>query len=394
MLSIRNLQLGKTLLKKSIPTRFNLNTTNDLVSKLKANLPSLVSSNGFSQKRFMGVTTDDGQFKTWKPITPGLRGKKIASRKHLHKGKPVRDLTIAKRNKGGRNFTGRITVRHRGGGVKRRIRLVDFFRKVKGPQEVVRIEYDPGRTAHIALIRHMETKELSYILAPENLKPGMIVESYMYKVREDHLNNKYTRSKKGEKSSEASDQEAAETSEKPLDSTTDSTESSDYIAKLVEQSNLSRSIRIEIGNCIPIRYIPPGTTIHNIGLHDSGRGQLARSAGSSAQLLYTSNKGTAQIKLSSGEVRKVPVNCCATIGSVSNPDHKHENLGKAGTNRLKGWRPTVRGTAMNKHDHPHGGGRGKSKGNRVPSSPWGKPAKGGKTRTKLSPMVIKHRKKK
>ncbi|OMJ27888.1 50S ribosomal protein L2 [Smittium culicis] len=240
----------------------------------------------------------------------------------------------------------------------------------------------------------METKELTYILAPENLKPGMIVESYMYKVREDHLNNKYSHTKQGENASEASGQEVAETSDKHPNGASDSADSPDYIAKLVEQSNLSRSIRIEIGNCIPIRYIPPGTTIHNIGLHDSGRAQLARSAGSSAQLLYTSNKGTAQIKLASGEVRKVPVNCCATIGSVSNPDHKHENLGKAGTNRLKGWRPTVRGTAMNKHDHPHGGGRGKSKGNRVPSSPWGKPAKGGKTRTKLSPMVIKHRKKK
>ncbi|PVU86883.1 hypothetical protein BB559_002123 [Furculomyces boomerangus] len=320
-------------------------------------------------KRSMSVVKDDGQFKTWKPVTPGVRGKKIASRKHLWKGKPIKSLTIAKRGTGGRNHTGRITVRHRGGGVKRRIRLVDFHRKDKGPQEVIRIEYDPGRTAHIALIRHLETKKLSYILAPDTLAPGMIVESYMFKIHETPSSGKPERS--GNEDSQDAN-----------------------VDELLEQSNLNRSIRIEIGNCLPLRYIPPGTTIHNISLNSGGRAQIARSAGSSAQLLYTANSGKAQVKLASGEVRYVPVNSCATIGTVSNPNHKHENLGKAGVNRLKGWRPTVRGTAMNKHDHPNGGGRGKSKGNRQSTSPWGKLAKGGKTRYKLSPMVIRHRKKK
>ncbi|OLY84157.1 54S ribosomal protein rml2, mitochondrial [Smittium mucronatum] len=391
MLSIKNIQWAKLLPPKSLQLRSNLLSLNSLVHSCKNKLPSFKFSDNLPQRRFMGVVTDDGQFKTWKPITPGLRGKKIASRKHLHKGKPIRNLTVAKRKKGGRNFTGRITVRHRGGGVKQRIRLVDFYRHVKGPQEVVRIEYDPGRTAHIALIKHTETNELSYILAPQNLKPGMIVESYMYKVREEHDKSASKKLAQDlEKIEDSENKESLDNSEYSADSSQDP----DFIAKLVEKSNLTRSIRIEIGNCVPLRYIPPGTTIHNIGLHDSGRGQLARSAGSSAQLLYTSDRGTAQIKLVSGEVRKVPVNCCATIGSVSNPDHKHENLGKAGVNRLKGWRPTVRGTAMNKHDHPHGGGRGKSKGNRQPTSPWGKLAKGGKTRTKLNPMVIRHRKKK
>ncbi|ORX69480.1 ribosomal protein L2 [Linderina pennispora] len=288
----------------------------------------------------MANTFDDGQFKTWKPLAPTLRQRRMASRKDLHKGGPVRELTVAKRRTGGRNNTGKITCRHRGGGAKRRIRLVDFKRHTVGPQEVVRLEYDPGRTAHIALIKHMETGELSYILAPAGLKPGAVE---LFRPRADLM------------------------------------------------TDLQSKVNIDVGNCMPLRLIPIGTTIHNIGLHPFGRAQIARSAGASAQLLYTAPTGTAQIKLMSGEVRRVPVDAPATIGSVSNPNHKHEKLGGAGARRRRGWRPTVRGTAMNTSDHPHGGGRGKSKGNKHPRSPWGKLAKGGKTRKHISPMVIRGR---
>ncbi|KAI8321562.1 ribosomal protein L2 [Martensiomyces pterosporus] len=294
----------------------------------------------------MANTQDDGQFKTWKPLAPTLRQRRMASRKDLHKGGPVRELTVAKRRTGGRNNTGRITCRHRGGGAKRRIRLVDFKRSEPGPQEVIRLEYDPGRTAHIALIKHMETGKLSYILAPAGLKPGAVVQSYMREL---------------------------------------------FRPTTEFSADLASKVNVEVGNCMPLKMIPMGTLIHNIGLHPFGRGQLARSAGASAQLLYTAPRGLAQIKLMSGEVRRVPVDACATIGAVSNPNHKHEKLGGAGAKRRRGWRPTVRGTAMNTHDHPHGGGRGKSKGNKHPRSPWGKLAKGGKTRPKPNPMVIRGR---
>ncbi|KAJ2642708.1 mitochondrial 54S ribosomal protein rml2, partial [Coemansia sp. RSA 1285] len=156
-------------------------------------------------------------------------------------------------------------------------------------------------------------------------------------------------------------------------------------------SDLVGKISMEVGNCMPLKLVPMGATIHNIGLHPFGRGQLVRSAGASAQLLYTASSGLAQIRLTSGEVRRIPVDACATLGQVSNGDHKHEKLGSAGAKRRRGWRPTVRGTAMNTHDHPHGGGRGKSKGNKHPRSPWGKLAKGGKTRSRTSSMVIKGR---
>ncbi|KAI7833670.1 translation protein SH3-like domain-containing protein [Kickxella alabastrina] len=290
----------------------------------------------------MSNTKDDGQFKTWKPLAPTLRQRRMTSRKDLHKGGPVRELTVAKRRTGGRNNTGRITCRHRGGGAKRRIRLVDFKRTVPGPQQVIRLEYDPGRTAHIALIRHMESGEMSYILAPAGLKPGSVVQSYMR-------------------------------------------------VSLDAQADIASKVNVEVGNCLPLKLIPIGTTIHNIGLNPQGRGQLARSAGASAQLLFTAPTGLAQIKLMSGEIRRVPVDACATIGQVSNPNHKHEKLGGAGARRRRGWRPTVRGNAMNTHDHPHGGGRGKSKGNKHPRSPWGKLAKGGKTRHSKNPMLVRGR---
>ncbi|KAJ2784084.1 mitochondrial 54S ribosomal protein rml2 [Coemansia interrupta] len=317
------------------------------------------------QVRPMSNTKDDGQFKTWKPLAPTLRQRRMVSRKDLHKGGPIRKLTVAKRRTGGRNNTGRITCRHRGGGAKRRIRLVDFRRSEPGPQQVVRLEYDPGRTAHIALIKHMQTGALSYILAPTGLKPGSVVQSYM----RVHIEN--TQAKDADE-----DISAAERQEMEVTSA---------------QADITSKVNVELGNCMPLRMIPIGTTIHNIGLHPLGRGQLARSAGASAQLLYTAPTGLAQIKLMSGEIRRIPVDACATIGQVSNANHKHEKLGGAGARRRRGWRPTVRGTAMNTHDHPHGGGRGKSKGNKHPRSPWGKLAKGGKTRNSKNPMLVRGR---
>ncbi|KAJ1887565.1 mitochondrial 54S ribosomal protein rml2 [Kickxella alabastrina] len=320
--------------------------------------------------RLMSNTKDDGQFKTWKPLAPTLRQRRMTSRKDLHKGGPMRELTVAKRRTGGRNNTGRITCRHRGGGAKRRIRLVDFKRTVPGPQQVIRLEYDPGRTAHIALIRHMESGEMSYILAPAGLKPGSVVQSYM-RVSLDVAAGGAAQQLSAEEMSVSERMEAE--------------------ARAEAQADIASKVNVEVGNCLPLKLIPIGTTIHNIGLNPQGRGQLARSAGASAQLLFTAPTGLAQIKLMSGEIRRVPVDACATIGQVSNPNHKHEKLGGAGARRRRGWRPTVRGNAMNTHDHPHGGGRGKSKGNKHPRSPWGKLAKGGKTRHSKNPMLVRGR---
>ncbi|KAJ1797224.1 mitochondrial 54S ribosomal protein rml2 [Coemansia sp. RSA 2399] len=328
------------------------------------------------QARLMSNAKDDGQFKTWRPLAPTLRQRRMVSRKHLHKGGPERALTVAKRRSGGRNSTGQITCRHRGGGAKRRIRLVDFRRSEPGPQQVVRLEYDPGRSAHIALIQHMETKKKSYILAPAGLKPGAVVQSYMGVDLE-----KLKRAPELEEDEEEGEEGGAvREAVKRIRN-----------QKIQHPDSVVGRISLEVGNCMPLKLVPMGATIHNVGLHAFGRGQMMRSAGASAQLLYTAPKGLAQIKLSSGEVRRVSVDACATIGQVSNPNHKHEKLGGAGARRRRGWRPTVRGTAMNTHDHPHGGGRGKSKGNKHPRSPWGKLAKGGKTRTHPSPMVIRGR---
>ncbi|KAI8342322.1 translation protein SH3-like domain-containing protein [Chlamydoabsidia padenii] len=291
------------------------------------------------------------QFKTKKPTTPGKRWLKRVPRDHLYKGKAVRSLTIAKRGTGGRNNTGRITIRHRGGGHKRRIRLIDWHRMASGEQQVMRLEHDPGRTAWIALLRHSESGQLSYIVAPQGIKPGDTVISY--RSGDNELDNQQD---------EAS-----------------------------VDHGITRTAAIDIGNCMPLKMMPVGTIIHNIGLKRNGPAIMARSAGAYAQLIQTGDTGYAQVRLSSGEVRLVPVEACATIGSVSNPDHQHEMLGKAGRSRWMGIRPTVRGMAMNACDHPHGGGRGKSKGNKDPRSPWGVLAKGGKTRKTPNQFVVKPR---
>lgn len=290
----------------------------------------------------------EGNFKTFKPITPGLRFRRYPLRDHLWKGKPMRKLTIAKRKTGGRNNTGRITVRHIGGGHRQRIRLVDFNRYETYPCEVVRLEYDPGRSAHIALIRNFKSGNYSYIVAPQDLAPGMIVESFRT----------------------------------PKERTQEEIEEEQRLGEI------TRVLPISVGNCMPLRMVPNGTAIHCIGLRSDGPAQMVRSAGNWAQLVSTDDKGYAHVRLSSGEVRKVPVEAICTIGKVSNPDHQHRVLGKAGASRRLGIRPSVRGVAMNPRDHPHGGGRGKSKGGKHPVSPWGVLAKGGKTRKRPNPMVV------
>jgi large subunit ribosomal protein L2 len=256
--------------------------------------------------------------KSFKPITPSLRQLVIVDRKGLWKGKPVKALTEGKTRTGGRNNHGRITSHHMGGGHKQRLRLVDFKRrKFNVPATVERLEYDPNRSAFIALIRYSDG-ELAYILAPQRLKAGDEIVS-------------------GDR------------------------------------------VDIKPGNAMPLANMPVGTIVHNVELKKGAGGKLARSAGTYAQLVGK-DAGYAQIKLSSGELRLVSAECLATVGAVSNPDNQNIVIGKAGRQRWLGRRPHVRGVAMNPVDHPHGGGEGKSSGGRHPVTPWGKPTKGKKTR--------------
>ena len=253
--------------------------------------------------------------KTFRPVTPTLRHTVLIDRSELWKGDPVKALSVGKREQGGRNNLGRITQRWRGGGHKKRYRLVDFKRtKHDVPAEVVRLEYDPNRSGFIALIKY-DDGELSYILAPQRLKAGDKV------VSGDHVD-------------------------------------------------------VKPGNAMPMRSIPVGTIIHNVEMKPGKGGQLARSAGTFVQLVGR-DAGYALLRLASGEVRMVRADCMATIGAVSNPDEQNVVIGKAGRARWLGRRGNVRGEAMNPVDHPLGG---RTRGNRTPVSPWGKDAKGSKTR--------------
>jgi large subunit ribosomal protein L2 len=269
--------------------------------------------------------------KSFNPITPSTRQLVLVDRSELWKGKPVKKLTEGLSSAGGRNNTGRVTMWGRGGGHKRSYRIVDFKRlKHDMSGTVERIEYDPNRTAFIALIGY-EDGEQAYILAPQRLKVGDKVIS-------------------GEK-----------TDVKP-------------------------------GNAMPLKNIPVGTVIHNVELKPGKGGQMARSAGNFAQLVGR-DQGLALLRLSSGEVRMVRGECMATIGAVSNPDHQNVNYGKAGRMRWLGQRPSVRGVAMNPIDHPHGGGEGRTSGGRHPVTPWGKPTKGKKTRSnkKTDGQIVRRR---
>jgi large subunit ribosomal protein L2 len=269
-----------------------------------------------------------------KPTSPGRRFVVKVTTPGLHKGKPHSALVGSKSKTGGRNNSGRITTRHRGGGHKQRYRTVDFKRDKTGiPAKVERIEYDPNRSAHIALLLYTDG-ERRYILAPKGIKAGA---------------------------------EVLSGSDSP----------------------------IKAGNAMPLRNIPVGTLVHNIEMKPSKGGQLARSAGSSVQLVAREGEH-ASLRLRSGEMRKIHIDCMATIGEVGNSEHGLRSLGKAGAVRWRGVRPTVRGVAMNPVDHPHGGGEGRTAGGRHPVSPWGTPAKGFRTRKnkRTDNMIVRRRNKK
>ncbi len=268
-----------------------------------------------------------------KPTTPGQRFKKVEDRSALHKGAPYAPLTEKKPKINGRNNAGRITVRHRGGAHDRQYRLIDFKRiKDEIPARVETIEYDPNRSAYIALVLYADG-ERRYIIAPQKLVVGQEILS-------------------------------------------------------------GPAAPIKVGNTLPLRNIPLGTLLHNIELKPGKGAQLARSAGASVQLLAKEG-AYVTIRLRSGEMRKVLADCRATIGEVSNAEHNLINLGKAGAKRHRGFRPTVRGVAMNPVDHPHGGGEGRTSGGRHPVSPWGKPTKGAKTRKnkRTDKLIVRRRNK-
>ena len=272
--------------------------------------------------------------KTFRPTTPSQRQLVLTDRSSLHKGSPVKALTKGLTKSGGRNNRGRITARRRGGGHKRRYRIIDFKRKKFDVVATVeRLEYDPNRSAHIALVKY-EDGEQAYILAPQRVGPGDTVVA-------------------GEK------------------------------------------VDVQPGNAMPMRNIPVGTVIHNIEMKVGKGGQIARSAGTYAQLVGK-DSGYALLKLGSGERRMIRAECMATMGAVSNPDQKNINLGKAGRKRWLGKRPQVRGVAMNPVDHPHGGGEGRTSGGRHPATPWGKPTKGKRTRSnkRTDRLIMRRRDKK
>ena len=270
--------------------------------------------------------------KQYKPTSPSRRELVTVDRSALHKGKPIKKLTQGLSKSGGRNNTGRTTVFWRGGGHKRTYRLVDFKRNSKMgiPAVVERMEYDPNRTAFIALIKY-EDGDLAYILAPQRLQVGDPVLA-------------------------------------------------------------ADRVDVKPGNAAPMKNIPIGTIVHNVELKAGKGGQIARSAGNYAQIVGRDGDYT-QLRLSSGEIRIVRSECMASIGAVSNPDHQNINLGKAGRNRWLGKRPHVRGVVMNPVDHPHGGGEGRTSGGRHPVTPWGKPTKGHRTRSnkKTQNLIIRSR---
>ena len=268
------------------------------------------------------------------PTSPGRRGVVAVVNTELHKGEPYGPLLEQQSRKAGRNNTGRITVRHRGGGHKQRYRVIDFKRDKDGiDAKVERLEYDPNRSSHIALLLYSDG-ERRYIVAPKGVKAGDMLRS-------------------------------------------------------------GPDAAIQSGNCLPLRNIPVGTMVHCVEMKPSKGAQIARSAGGGVQ--YLAREGAyATLRLRSGEMRKVPIECRATVGEVGNQEHSLRSLGKAGAKRWRGVRPTVRGVAMNPVDHPHGGGEGRTSGGRHPVSPWGQPTKGAKTRSnkRTNNMIVRRRNKK
>src|SRR5213592_2029769 len=258
--------------------------------------------------------------KKYKPTSPGRRFMSVSSFDEITKSEPEKSLTAPIKKTGGRNVNGRVTTRHQGGGHKRRYRVIDFKRTKDGiPAKVAAIEYDPNRSARIALL-HYADGEKAYILAPSQLRVGASVQS-------------------------------------------------------------GPDADIKVGNALPLENIPTGTLVHNVELKPGQGAKMARSAGSGIQLV-AKDAGYAVLRLPSGEMRRVPLRCRATVGQVGNVDHQNVTIGKAGRSRWRGKRPSVRGSAMNPVDHPHGGGEGKSKGGRHPVTPWGVPTLGKRTRSK------------
>ncbi|MBI4307761.1 MAG: 50S ribosomal protein L2 [Chloroflexi bacterium] len=257
--------------------------------------------------------------KSYKPTSPGRRGVVAFDFREITKDKPEKSLLGRAKRRSGRNNQGRVTVRHRGGGARKKLRIVDFKRDKTGVKgRVAAIEYDPNRTCRIALV-HYQDGEKRYVLAPVGLQVGDVIEA-------------------------------------------------------------GPSAEIKPGNALPLRAIPPGTLVHNVELHRGKGGQIVRSAGAVAQLLARESSEYVLLRLPSGEVRRVSAECYATVGQVGNVDHKNIVLGKAGQRRHRGWRPSVRGAAMSPRDHPHGGGEGRNPRGMPPKTPWGKPALGAKTR--------------
>ena len=264
--------------------------------------------------------------KTFKPITPSLRQLVIVDRSALYKGKPVKRLTEGKHSSGGRNNAGRITVRFRGGGHKQAYRIVDFKRrKLDMPAKVERLEYDPNRTAFIALVTYTDGEQ-RYIIAPQRLSVG-------------------------------------------------------------DEVVAGSSVDVKPGNAMPLSAIPVGTIVHNVEMKIGKGGAIARSAGSYAQIVGR-DQGYVIVRLNSGEQRLVHGQCFGTVGAVSNPDHMNASIGKAGRSRWLGRKPHNRGVTMNPVDHPHGGGEGRTSGGRHPVTPWGKPTKGKKTRSNKSTQTF------
>lgn len=264
-----------------------------------------------------------------KPRNASLRYQSFVDTSGLTKKKPEKSLVIGLNKNGGRNAYGRITMRHQGGGAARKYRMVDFNRlerTVAG--KVIALEYDPNRSAHIALVQYLNGVK-SYILAPEGLKVGSTVAA-------------------------------------------------------------GKDVEVKVGNCLPLRSIPIGFVVHNVEITPASGGKFARGAGTSVQLVGKESDH-AILKMPSGEMRMVHLDCWATVGVLGNPDHKNISIGKAGRTRHLGIRPTVRGMAMNPVDHPHGGGEGRSKSGQHPVSPWGKGAKGTRTRTRKNPLILKRR---
>lgn len=268
-----------------------------------------------------------------KPTSPGRRFVIKVVNPELHRGEPWGPLVEAKTRKGGRNSNGRITTRHKGGGHKQRYRVIDFRRNKDGVRgEIERLEYDPNRTAYIALVKYMDG-ERRYILAPKGLKAGDLIQS-------------------------------------------------------------GQNVPVKPGNALPLRNIPQGSTVHNVEMRPGKGGQIARSAGTSVQVL-AKDGAYVTLRLRSGEMRRVHGECRATLGEVSNSEHSLRSLGKAGASRWRGKRPSVRGVAMNPIDHPHGGGEGRSSGGRHPVTPWGISTKGHKTRRnkRTRKMIVRDRRK-